>query len=122
MTTKINLSQPSKSLSLKYALEENNIEEFEILLENYLAQGSKAVLLNSGTAAIHLALILLGIKKDDEVICQSATFCAAVNPIIYQNAIPIFIDSEEETWNMCPLELEKTIKERISNVCKNRQL
>jgi dTDP-4-amino-4,6-dideoxygalactose transaminase len=115
MTTKINLSQPSKSLSLKYALEENNIEEFEILLENYLAQGSKAVLLNSGTAAIHLALILLGIKKDDEVICQSATFCAAVNPIIYQNAIPIFIDSEEETWNMCPLELEKTIKERISN-------
>ena len=67
--------------------------------------------LSSGTAAIHLALILLGIKKDDIVICSSFTFSASVNPIIYQGATPVFIDSEIETWNMDPVLLEKAIKD-----------
>ena len=69
--------------------------------------------LSSGTAAIHLALILLGIKENDEVLCSSFTFSATVNPIRYQNAIPIFIDSEKDTWNMCPLLLEEAILDRI---------
>ena len=69
--------------------------------------------LSSGTAAIHLALILLGIKEDDIVICSSFTFSASVNPIIYQGAKPVFIDSETETWNMDPILLEKAIKEYV---------
>ena len=69
--------------------------------------------LSSGTAAIHLALILLGIKKDDIVICSSFTFSASVNPIIYQGANPVFIDSERDTWNMDPVLLEKAIKDYI---------
>ncbi|MFD2036883.1 aminotransferase class I/II-fold pyridoxal phosphate-dependent enzyme [Belliella marina] len=73
----------------------------------------KLIALNSGTSAIHLALILLGIKPGDEVICQSFTFCASANPIVYLGAKPIFVDSEEQTWNMCPSALEEAIKERI---------
>ena len=69
--------------------------------------------LSSGTAAIHLALILLGIKKNDIVICSSFTFSASVNPIIYQGAKPVFIDSETETWNMDPVLLEKAIKDYV---------
>ena len=69
--------------------------------------------LSSGTAAIHLALILLGIKEDDIVICSSFTFSASVNPIIYQGAKPVFIDSETETWNLDPLLLEKAIKDYV---------
>mgnify|MGYP001158570450 CR=1 FL=1 len=69
--------------------------------------------LSSGTAAIHLALILLGIKKDDEVLCSSFTFAASVNPVKYLMANPIFIDSEKESWNMCPELLEKAIKDRL---------
>ena len=71
--------------------------------------------LSSGTAAIHLALILLGIKKNDIVICSSFTFSASVNPIIYQGAKPVFIDSETETWNMDPVLLEKAIKDYVKN-------
>ena len=70
--------------------------------------------LSSGTAAIHLALIILGVKPNDEVICPSFTFSASANPICYQNATPIFIDSEKDTWNMCPELLEKAIKDRLS--------
>lgn len=70
--------------------------------------------LSSGTAAIHLALIMLGIQPGDEVICQSMTFSASANPIAYLGAIPIFIDSERETWNMCPDVLLEAIKDRIS--------
>ena len=66
--------------------------------------------LASGTAAIHLALILLDVKQNDFVICSSFTFSASVNPIIYQNAKPVFVDSETETWNMDPILLEKAIK------------
>lgn len=69
--------------------------------------------LSSGTAAIHLALILLGIKEDDIVICSSFTFSASVNPIIYQGAKPVFIDSERDTWNMDPVLLEKAIKDYV---------
>ena len=68
--------------------------------------------LNSGTSAIHLALIILGVKSGDDVLCSSFTFAATANPIKYIGANPVFIDSEYETWNMCPLLLEKAIKER----------
>lgn len=90
-----------------------NVDLFEEKLENFLGNGHHVGVLSSGTAAIHLALILLGVKKDDEVICQSKTFSASANPIIYQNATPIFIDSEEETWNLCPKLLETAIKDRL---------
>ena len=70
--------------------------------------------LASGTSAIHLALIMLGVKQEDEVICSSFTFSASANPIIYQGAIPVFIDSETLTWNMSPELLEKAIIERIA--------
>ena len=77
--------------------------------------GSKnAAALSSGTSAIHLALIILGIKAGDEVICQSFTFSASANPIVYQGASPIFIDSEKDTWNMCPVHLRKAIEDRIA--------
>lgn len=90
-----------------------NVDNFELELENYLGENSFATALNSGTSAIHLALILLGVKKDDEVICQTMTFSASANPILYQNAIPVFVDSEPETWNICPENLESAIKDRI---------
>lgn len=73
-----------------------------------------AAALSSGTAALHLALILAGVGAGDEVICQSMTFSASANPIAYQGAVPVFVDSEEETWNMSPELLEKAIQDRIS--------
>ena len=77
--------------------------------------GAKACsALSSGTAAIHLALIMLGVEEGDEVLCSSFTFSATANPIRYQKAIPIFIDSEKDTWNMSPELLEKAIKDRIA--------
>lgn len=91
-----------------------NLDAFKKQLENFFSEKSKIALLNSGTAAIHLALIHLGVKRGDEVICQSFTFSASVNPIVYQGAKPIFVDSEPETWNICPYNLEKSIKTRIS--------
>ena len=69
--------------------------------------------LSSGTAAIHLALIMLGVSKGDEVICQSFTFAASANPICYQGATPIFVDSEPDTWNMDPVLLEQAICDRM---------
>jgi dTDP-4-amino-4,6-dideoxygalactose transaminase len=91
-----------------------NVTNFEQELEIYLAQNTKIAALNSGTSAIHLALILLGVGPGDEVICQSFTFSATANPILYLGATPIFIDSEPETWNMCPDFLENAIIDRIS--------
>lgn len=91
-----------------------NVIGFEQDLENYIAENSKVACLASGTAALHLALILSGVTVDDEVICQSMTFSASANPIVYQGAKPVFIDSEQDTWNMCPTSLEKAIKDRIS--------
>lgn len=90
-----------------------NVNDFENVLENYLSENSFVTALNSGTSAIHLALIMMGVKTDDEVICQSMTFSASANPILYQGAVPIFIDSEMDTWNLCPLNLENAIKDRI---------
>ncbi|MBT8254452.1 MAG: pyridoxal phosphate-dependent aminotransferase [Flavobacteriaceae bacterium] len=91
-----------------------NVDGFEKGLETYLGEGSHVAALSAGTAAIHLALVLLGVGRDDEVICQSKTFSASANPIVYLGAKPVFIDSERETWNMCPDTLEDAIKDRIS--------
>jgi dTDP-4-amino-4,6-dideoxygalactose transaminase len=92
-----------------------NVQNLEIELENYLEFDKNVCVLSSGTAALHLGLILLGVKTDDEVVCQSFTFSASANPIIYQNATPVFIDSELETWNLCPVALESAIVDRIQN-------
>ncbi len=91
----------------------SNINEFENTIEVYLNQHKNVTALSSGTAALHLALILVGVTKGDEVLCQSFTFSASVNPIVYQGAIPIFVDSEKDTWNMCPVLLETAIIDRI---------
>lgn len=86
-----------------------NVNKFEEELANYV--GSKnAAALSAGTAAIHMAFKALDVKKDDIVFCSSLTFSATANPIIYQNAIPVFIDSEKETWNMDPKALEKAFE------------
>jgi dTDP-4-amino-4,6-dideoxygalactose transaminase len=90
-----------------------NVNGFEQDLQQFT--GAKyAAALSSGTAALHLALIMLGIGPGDEVICQSFTFSATANPIVYQGAIPVFIDSEKDTWNMCPVLLQEAIDDRIS--------
>lgn len=91
-----------------------NVTGFEQDLEKYLSQNVYIGALSSGTAALHLGLILLGVQRDDEVICQSMTFSASANPILYQGAIPVFVDSEKDTWNMCPAALEQAIQDRIS--------
>ena len=92
-----------------------NVNGFEAELKSFLGDESKHVVaLSAGTAAIHLSLVMLGVKADDEVICQSFTFAASANPITYLGAKPIFIDSEEQTWNMSPEYLEKAIEDRIA--------
>src|SRR5690606_460746 len=91
-----------------------HVNGFEKDLEEQLGQGVKVAALSSGTAALHLALIMLGVGKGDEVICQSMTFSASANPIVYQGAIPVFVDSERDTWNMDPELLRQSIKDRIS--------
>ncbi|HEU4495815.1 MAG TPA: DegT/DnrJ/EryC1/StrS family aminotransferase [Flavobacterium sp.] len=91
-----------------------NVAGFEKDLENYLGEDVQVGALSSGTAAIHLGLIILGVKAGDEVICQSMTFSASANPIMYQGATPIFIDSEPDTWNICPIALEEAIVDRIA--------
>lgn len=92
-----------------------NVNGFEKDIENYLNESVHAAALSSGTAAIHLALKLLKIKQGDIVLCQTKTFVASVNPVIYLGATPIFIDSEKDTWNMCPEMLEKAINDCIKN-------
>jgi len=124
-TTKIWLSSPHMGgAELKYiheAFDSNwvaplgpNVTGFEQDLENYIGNNAFVGALSSGTAALHLGLILLDVKAGDEVICQSMTFSASANPIVYQGATPIFIDSELDTWNLCPNALEEAIKDRIS--------
>jgi dTDP-4-amino-4,6-dideoxygalactose transaminase len=90
-----------------------HVDNFELDLARY-TKTNYAAALSSGTAALHLALIMLGVKPGDEVICQTMTFSASANPIAYLGAIPVFIDSEKDTWNMCPDLLRKAIKERIA--------
>lgn len=126
MDFKISLSSPHMSgEELKYihqAFESNwiapkgpNLDEFENALQSYIGERKQVVALNSGTAAIHLALVLVGITAGDEVLCQSLTFSASVNPIVYLGATPVLIDSESKTWNICPEQLETALLDRIKN-------
>lgn len=89
-----------------------NVNGFEDDLEKYVGEGKRVVALSAGTAALHLGLVMLDIQPGDEVICQSFTFSASANPIVYVGAKPVFIDSEEDTWNMSPELLEKAIIDR----------
>jgi dTDP-4-amino-4,6-dideoxygalactose transaminase len=91
-----------------------NVNGFERDLELFLDNGCHVAALSSGTASLHLGLVLLGVKPGDEVICQSMTFSATANPISYVSATPIFVDSEPETWNISPALMEEAIKDRIS--------
>lgn len=86
-----------------------NVTEFENSIKNYVGVNA-AVAVGSGTSAIHLALIESGVQKDDIVFCSSLTFSASANPIIYQGAIPVFIDSEMDSWNMSPDVLRKAFE------------
>ncbi len=95
-----------------------NVDGFEKDLESYLGENKHIVALSAGTAAIHLALIQLGVGPGDEVICQSFTFSASANPIKYLGADPVFVDSEPETWNMSPELLRMAIKDRIAKTGK----
>ena len=86
-----------------------NVTEFEREMEEKLGAGA-AVALSAGTAAIHMALKAIGVGEGDLVFCQSLTFSASANPITYVNAKPVFIDSDEETWNMSPSALQKAFE------------
>src|SRR5690554_2328171 len=125
MKDKIYLSSPhmggAEEQYVKTAFETNwiaplgpNVSGFEDSIEQYLGTNNYVAALSSGTAAIHLALIILGVKAGDEVICQSMTFSASANPIAYLGATPVFVDSEPETWNLSPVYLEKAILDRIA--------
>ena len=124
MSNKIWLSSPHMGgEELKYiheAFDSNwiaplgpNVDGFEKDLQTFLGGGVHVAALSSGTAAIHLALVILGVKSGDEVICQSMTFSASANPIAYQGATPVFVDSEAQTWNMSPEYLEIAIEDRM---------
>lgn len=89
-----------------------NVDEFERRLENYLSGNKEVVALSAGTAALHLGLVVLGVEAGDEVICQALTFSASANPICYQGAHPVFVDSEPDTYNMSPAALEEAIVAR----------
>ena len=95
-----------------------NVDAFEKALAAYLGEDKHVVALSAGTAALHLGLILLGAGVGDEVICQSFTFSASANPIMYQGAKPVFVDSEASTWNMDPVLLEEAIKDRLRKTGK----
>ncbi len=125
MKSKIWLSSPHMGgHELKYiheAFDQNwvaplgpNVNGLEHDLEVFLKSGVSVAALASGTSALHLALIECGVQPGDEVICQSMTFSASANPIAYLGATPVFVDSEEETWNICPEALETAIKDRIA--------
>lgn len=91
-----------------------NVTGFEQDLEAYQGQNSHIAVLSSGTAAIHLALVQAGVGPGDEVICQSFTFCGTTNPVMYLGATPILVDSEPQTWNMCPQALKQAVDDRIA--------
>ena len=116
------LARPSdEGLELKYihqAFDTNwivplgpNVDAFERDLSLYY--GRPVCAMNSATSALHIALLLMGVQRGDEVLVQSFTFCATVNPVCYIGAHPIFVDSERDTWNMSPALLEKAIRDRI---------
>ncbi|WP_265130436.1 aminotransferase class I/II-fold pyridoxal phosphate-dependent enzyme [Chryseobacterium oranimense] len=125
MKSKVWLSSPhlggSELKYIKEAFDANwvaplgpNVDGFERDLEKFLNEDVKVAALSAGTAALHLALIECNVGHGDEVICQSMTFSASANPIVYLGAVPVFIDSEKDTWNMCPEALEEAIEDRIS--------
>jgi len=124
MNTKIWLSSPhmggNEQKYVNEAFEANwvaplgpNVDGFEKDLEGFLNADVKVAALSAGTAALHLALIECGVQHGDEVICQSMTFSASANPIAYCGATPVFVDSEKETWNMCPVALKEAVEDRI---------
>lgn len=124
MDTKIWLSSPhmggKEQDYINQAFETNwiaplgpNVTGFEEDIHDFLGDDVFVAALSSGTAAIHLGLKIMGVGCGDEVICQSKTFSASANPIVYLGAKPVFVDSEKETWNMCPQQLEIAIKDRI---------
>lgn len=125
MDSKIWLSSPHMGgAEIKYiqeAFDQNwiaplgpNVNGFEHDLENYLAHNSKVTALSSGTSALHLALMMCEVSSGDEVFCQSLTFSASANPITYVGAQPVFIDSEGDTWNMCPGALREALENRAA--------
>jgi len=125
MKSKIWLSSPhmggTEEQYVKEAFDTNwiaplgpNVNGFEQDLELFLGNGTHVAALSSGTAGLHLGLVLLGVKAGDEVICQSMTFSATANPISYVGATPVFVDSERDTWNISPALLEDAIKGRIA--------
>lgn len=133
MSTKIWLSSPHMGGNeLKYiheAFDSNwvaplgpNVGGFENDLETFLKEEVYVAALSAGTAALHLALIASDVKRDDEVICQSMTFSASANPIAYLGAKPVFVDSEKDTWNMCPVQLRKAVENRIQNGVKPKAI
>lgn len=125
MKDKIWLSSPHLSgkelFYIEDAFEKNwvttigeNINEFEKGLQSFLKDDVDICVLNSATSAIHLSLLMLGISSNDEVLSPTFSFVASANPITYCGATPIFVDSEKETWNMCPIALEEAIGHRIA--------
>ena len=126
MNDKIWLSSPhmggEEMKYIQHAFDENwvaplgpNVNGFESDIEKFLGENVYVAAVSSGSAALHLALILLGVGVGDEVLCQSLTFSASANCILYTGAKPIFIDSEKDTWNLCPEILETAILDRIKN-------
>ena len=95
-----------------------NVNAFEEDLKRFVGEGKEVVALSAGTAAVHLALLACGVGQGDEVIVQSFTFCASSHPVTYLGAVPVFVDSEKETWNMSPEMLEEAIKDRIAKTGK----
>lgn len=98
-----------------------NVNAFEEDLAGFVSKGEvqkHVVALSAGTAAVHLGLIMLGVTRGDDVICQSFTFAASANPVVYQGATPVFVDSEADTYNMDPVLLEEAIKDRIAKTGK----
>lgn len=133
MNTKIWLSSPhmggNEQKYINEAFEENwvaplgpNVNGFENDLEQFLGKNAKVAALSAGTAALHLALIECGVVHGDEVICQSMTFSASANPIAYCGATPVFVDSEPDTWNMCPKTLREAIEDRIQKETKPKAI
>lgn len=133
MNSKIWLSSPhmgeNEFMNIQEAFETNwiaplgpHVNGLEKSIANYLGEQVHVAALSSGTAALHLALIILGVQAGDEVICQSMTFSASANPIAYQGATPVFVDSEEQTWNMSPEYLEAAIVDRMKKAKKPKAI
>lgn len=100
-----------------------NVNGFEKDLEEFVGEGKRVVALSSGTSAVHLSLIACGVGAGDEVMVQSFTFCASSNPVKYLGAIPVFVDSERDTWNMDPQLLDEAIADRVAKTgCKPKAI